>query len=286
MDTDHLKTFLEVNRTRHFGQAANNLFLSQSAVTARIQSLENQLGTPLFIRARNAIELTPAGHRLLRHAENILAAWNRAKQDLIVDAETTASLAIAGMPSLWDLLLQDWLHTVHRQHPTIAIHADIGDANTLLRGLLEGTLDLGFTFDAPQIPKITARHIGTIPLIKVSTHDANTAPDHMNDIHVDWGLSFAIAYAQQFPESGIPKVRLPLGRIALEYLLTFGGTAYLAESSVVPAIQAGQLFPVADAPVLTRHAYALYAKESDHISLINEVLDYFDISARHKALTK
>lgn len=68
MDTDHLKTFLEVYRTRHFGQAAKNLFLSQSAVSARIHTLDEQLGTPLFTRARNAIDLTPAGHRLLSHA--------------------------------------------------------------------------------------------------------------------------------------------------------------------------------------------------------------------------
>ena len=50
MDIGVLKTFLEVNRTRHFGQAADNLFLTQSAVSARIRLLEQTLGVPLFSR--------------------------------------------------------------------------------------------------------------------------------------------------------------------------------------------------------------------------------------------
>ena len=99
MDTDQLKTFLEVNRTRHFGRAARNLFLSQSAVSARIQALEDQIGTPLFVRIRNDIQLTPAGRRLVSHAENILAAWNRARHDALIEEERQASLAVAGTAS-------------------------------------------------------------------------------------------------------------------------------------------------------------------------------------------
>ena len=49
MDTELLKTFLEVSRTRHFGRAAESLYLTQSAVSFRIRQLENQLGVNLFI---------------------------------------------------------------------------------------------------------------------------------------------------------------------------------------------------------------------------------------------
>ena len=82
MDIGLLKTFLEVNRTRHFGHAADNLYLTQSAVSARIRLLEQSVGVPLFTRTRNNIELTPAGQKLLKHAENILTAWNRARQEI------------------------------------------------------------------------------------------------------------------------------------------------------------------------------------------------------------
>ena len=72
MDTELLKTFLEVSRTRHFGRAAESLYLTQSAVSFRIRQLENQLGANLFTRHRNNIRLTPAGERLLPYAESLM----------------------------------------------------------------------------------------------------------------------------------------------------------------------------------------------------------------------
>lgn len=275
MDTDQLRTFLEVNRTRHFGLAAQNLFLSQSAVSARIHALEQQLGTPLFIRARNDIQLTPAGHRLIGHAENILAAWNRAKHELVVNPDITASLAVAGVPSLWDILLQHWLLNLHQHQPAVAIHGETGDTDTMLRRLLEGTLDLCFTFDAPNVARIENRQIATISLILVSTSADRTLTEALahDYIQVDWGLSFAIAFAHHFPEAGTPRIRLPLGRIALDYLLASGGAAYLAESMVEKAIVDGRLFRVANAPVIERPAYALFSTHYGDRSLIDSVLD-------------
>lgn len=75
MDTELLKTFLEVSRTRHFGRAAESLYLTQSAVSFRIRQLENQLGVNLFTRHRNNIRLTAAGETtaLCRNAHEHLA---------------------------------------------------------------------------------------------------------------------------------------------------------------------------------------------------------------------
>ena len=94
MDTELLKTFIEVQRTRHFGKAAENLYLTQSAVSFRIRQLEQQLGVNLFSRYRNNIQLTASGERLLPHAEAMLAALQRAKQDMAVSAEQAVPLSI------------------------------------------------------------------------------------------------------------------------------------------------------------------------------------------------
>jgi DNA-binding transcriptional LysR family regulator len=72
MDTDLLRTFIEVSKTRHFGRAAENLYLTQSAVSFRIRQLEQQLGVSLFARHRNNIQLTQSGEHLLPYA-----AWHR-----------------------------------------------------------------------------------------------------------------------------------------------------------------------------------------------------------------
>ena len=61
----------EVSRTRHFGRAAEALYLTQSAVSFRIRQLENQL-VNLFTRHRNNIRLTTAGEKLLPYAETLM----------------------------------------------------------------------------------------------------------------------------------------------------------------------------------------------------------------------
>ena len=58
MDIRFLTTFIEVANTRHFGKAAENLYLTQSAVSARIKLLEEYFHSTLFIRQRNSIQLT------------------------------------------------------------------------------------------------------------------------------------------------------------------------------------------------------------------------------------
>ncbi|MBU2179036.1 MAG: LysR family transcriptional regulator [Gammaproteobacteria bacterium] len=82
MDTELLKTFLEVQKTRHFGKAADNLYLTQSAVSFRIRQLEQSLGVTLFNRFRNNIQLTTAGEMLLPHAQAVLNAIASAKQQI------------------------------------------------------------------------------------------------------------------------------------------------------------------------------------------------------------
>ncbi len=114
MDTELLKTFIEVQRTRHFGKAAENLYLTQSAVSFRIRQLEQQLGVNLFSRYRNNIQLTASGERLLPHAEAMLTALQRAKQEVAVSAEQAIQLSIAATANVWDaFLLQGFINIQH-----------------------------------------------------------------------------------------------------------------------------------------------------------------------------
>lgn len=71
--SNSLEAFLEVARTRHFTQAARTLGLTQSALSQRILNLEKFLSTTLFVRDRTGPRLTPAGERLLRHAQTLEA---------------------------------------------------------------------------------------------------------------------------------------------------------------------------------------------------------------------
>jgi len=261
LDTDLLKTFLEVSRTRHFGRAADNLFLTQSAVSARIRLLEEALGASLFTRNRNDIRLTPAGMRLTKYAESILSTWNRARQDAALKAEDRESLAIGGMFSLWDIVLQDWLGQVHSRYPVLALLAESGAQDLLIRKLLDGALDLAFMWEPPQMAELELEEIGQIRLVLVSAAAGRSVEQALSQgyIKVEWGTSFAIAHGRHFPEISPPLLRVSHGRMALALLLQGqGASAYIAEPMVREYLASGVLHRVQDAPVLDRAFHAVF----------------------------
>lgn len=277
MDVGLLKAFLEVYRARHFGRAANNLFISQSAVSARIKQLEDELGTRLFTRDRNNIDLTASGKKFLIYAENILTTWNRAKQDIAIPVGVDVLLSIAALPSIWDIFLENWLSWVHTNNSAIALQADVMRNDAMTRGILDGTIDLGFVFDPPKTPQLLVKELIPVPLIMVSNNAAITAEKAVeeNYIFVDWGTSFEITHARQYPDIPAPKLRASVGRIALGFLNNFGGAAYLPKA-MVEAQLGDTLFQVEDAQVIQKEAYAVYSQASNKIESIEQTLLWFN----------
>ncbi|MGB5735969.1 MAG: LysR family transcriptional regulator, partial [Thiohalocapsa sp.] len=208
MDTELLKTFLEVNRTRHFGKAAEHLFLTQSAVSARIRQLEQSLGVELFTRTRNNVQLTPQGERLRRYAEHILNTWTRARQEIAVTGDGINTLAVGSVPSLWDICLKDWLTSLARARPLLSVTAEAHGADVLLRRIRERTLDLAFGFESPQLADISVAELLRIRLVMVSSHDGidpTQALERDDYVLVDWGTGFANAHAQAFASAPPPR---------------------------------------------------------------------------------
>lgn len=277
MDIEILRTFLELSRTRHFGQAAKNLYVSQSAVSARIKLLEERIGAPLFARTRNDIHLTPVGQKLLRHAEGIVTSWNRARQEVTLPDELRDVLVVGGMPSLWDINLQNWLQWTCKRFPHVAITVEADSHGALIRKLRDGTLDLGFVFDSLQNSELEVVEVARISLVLVSTTAGSSVEQAMREGYmlVDWGTSFASAHAQLFPEAPSPRLRFGMGRLTLAYLLSEGGSAYMAEPMVEDFLASGRVHRVAGAPVIERHAYAARRLDHEKAPLLDETLSYF-----------
>src|SRR5258708_25427826 len=80
MQIDQIETFLAVASYGGFHRAAQALRLSQPAVSARIQMLEDSLGAKLFVRTKTQVTLSLAGKALRPHAENLLRAVSVARQ--------------------------------------------------------------------------------------------------------------------------------------------------------------------------------------------------------------
>lgn len=276
MDIGQIKAFLEVNRSRHFGRAAKNLFISQSAVSARIKQLEDELGLRLFTRNRNNIELTTAGKKFLLYSESILNTWNRARQEIAIPEGSDVLLSIAALPSLWDIFLENWLSWVHKGHPVMALQADVMRTDTLMRNLLNDTIDLGFVFDPPKTSQLQVKELIPVPLVMVSSQRSISAERAVSEnyVFVDWGTSFTTSHARQYPDAPPPVLRAGVGRIALSFILQSGGSAYLPEA-LVNELLGKRLFLVEDAPVIHKEAYAVYSYKNSKQETINDVLSWF-----------
>lgn len=274
MDIELLRTFLELHRTRHFARAAERLHLTQSAVSARIRLLEETLGQQLFTRKRNDIQLTPAGNRLLKHAETIFSAWTRARQEASLTPDYTTSLAVGGAFDLWNILLTEWLGRVNQRLPDIALQAEAHASDVLVRRLVDGVLDLAFLFEPPRLPGQVVRQVAVVNLVLVDTRRGRDAADALSHgyVLVNWGESFALQHSRLYPDAPTPSLRMSHGALALSFILRRGGAAYLPERLVAGLLDEGRLHRVADAPPVERFAYAVYHPGGEREAVIRQAL--------------
>ena len=274
MDVDLLKTFVEVYHTRHFARAAENLFITPSAVSARVRLLENQLGTSLFLRERNNIQLTAAGERFLGHARNMLRLWEQARYDVAIDSNSQSNLAILTVPGLWDALAPNWLRDLHEQQPELSLRIETLNSIQITTRLQQNNADLGFMLEPTLGPELQLLELGELELLMVSTTPAQCAGDALNDHYalVDWNTSFHTQHANAFSNAPPPRLWVSTGRIAYDLLLTTGGAAYLPRQMVETALKTQQLHMVSDAPQIALRIYAAYPAWSKQQELVEQVL--------------
>lgn len=279
MDIELLRTFLEVSRTRHFGKAAEAMFLTQAAVSSRIKTLEQILGVRLFDRVKRDIRLTPEGNSLLSRADLLISEWRKIRQEISAGG-AKMQLSVGGSLRLWDVILQDWLVRMRSEMSDIALIVESHTPDLLTRKLLDGVLDIVFMLEPPQIEVIQTRKIGSLYLRLVSDKAGLAVQEALaeNYLMVDWGLTHALQHRRYFPDAPEPQTRLASGPMALSYILALGGAAYLPEILISTAIKQGRLYPVENAPVFEHNVYAVFPIRSGRKQLIDKVLTYFRIS--------
>lgn len=275
MDIEQLKTFLEVGRMRNFRKAAENLYISPSAVSARVRQLEQILGLSLFRRDRQKVSLTPAGERFERHARFILGAWERAHEEVALSDQVDKRLVIAGVASLWEIFLQNWLNGIHCSAPLIGLHAEASTAKRIAQKLEQGIIDLGFLYEPPQLRDMATQEVMDISLIMVSNQKDQLVTDALAEdyVRVDWSTSFSSLHQSHFPQRPIAAVRANVGGIALSLVENCGGAAYLPASLVAEKLEQENLYRVADAPEISLKAYAVFPVHGEHRALIEQLLE-------------
>src|SRR6185437_3862499 len=109
MDINAARTFLEVVKTGSFANAATNLHITQTAVSARIRVLEQELGRPLFVRNKAGARLTQAGQQFQRFATSLVQLSEQALRSVTLPQGRGIVVALGAELSVSNPLLPHWL---------------------------------------------------------------------------------------------------------------------------------------------------------------------------------
>ncbi|WP_409308259.1 HTH-type transcriptional regulator HdfR [Pectobacterium sp. B1J-3] len=267
MDSELLKTFLEVSRTRHFGRAAESLYLTQSAVSFRIRQLETQLGANLFTRHRNNIRLTPAGERLLPYAESLIGTWQIAKKE-VARSQQHSLLSIGATASLWEAYLTPWLQSLYQQRPLLQLEARIALRHSLVKQLHERQLDLLITTEQPKMEELASQLLGNFSL-SLFTSAENENNQALPYIKLEWGADFHQQESRLLPSEQLPVLTTTSAYLTQQLLTTTGGCAFLPShwQHLYPHLRV-----LEDTLPVVRPFYAVWLQNSDQQALIRQLL--------------
>src|SRR3954447_5260641 len=173
LDVRRLRVLQEVACRGSFSAAAEELYMSQSAVSQQVATLEREVGMPLLDRANGGPRLTAAGEALVGHAEAIIARLGEAERELSAIAGLEAGrLRIASFPSASATLVTGALSTFRSRYPGIDLHFSECEPGASLPLLRRGEIDVAVVFDYPAIPAEPERDLERNLLLSESMYVA------------------------------------------------------------------------------------------------------------------
>ena len=144
MENFRLKVFRSVAKHLSFTKAANELFITQPAITKHIQSLEREYGIRLFIRKGNKVYLTSAGEVLLEYSNKIINLELKLENDLNKFKENlTGKLRLGASTTIAQYVIPQVISKFHEKYPHVKLALHSGNTEQIAELLNKGEIDLG-----------------------------------------------------------------------------------------------------------------------------------------------
>ena len=258
MDVRFLSTFLEVSKTRHFGRAAENLYLTQSAVSARIKLLEEYFDTALFVRYRNSIQLTPAGEKLLPYAESLTSTLSEARNAL--NDEDVHSLVTATTPNAYALFLQQALKRLRDSFTGLSVRAEILSIDQLSRQLHDRVVDIGFSTEPLKSDDFENIALHSTPLALYSSGQAMIEDPLQHYLHIEWSSKISEQLYRRYPQTKNATFKTGSLSVAIDYLQMEGGCALLPAQDISAYVEPVNLVRLDTFDAMSVTTYMVYMK--------------------------
>jgi DNA-binding transcriptional LysR family regulator len=292
MDFADLAVFKAVADEGGVTRAARRLHRVQSSVTTRIRQLEASLGTPLFIRERRRMVLSPAGQLFRGYAEELLALGERARAAASGDTPQGA-LRIGTLESTAASRLPAVLCAFHRAHPAVRVELATGTNDAIVEALLDRRVDAAFVAEAPRDPRIAARPAFAEELVLVTPRDHQPV-ESPRDVELDTVIAFpaGCAYRRRLerwlgPRHAAARTLELASYHAIVACVASGSGVALVPRSVLDTVQGGRNVRVHRLPRALAHIVTQFVRRrGEHAPAIDALQSLVPTRARTATSTR
>jgi LysR family transcriptional regulator, cell division regulator len=195
MDVDDLRIVTAVARHGSMNRAAADLHMVQSAVTARIRLLEEELGVRLFVRHSRGVRLSDAGTRLLSYSDRIHTLFSEAITAVKEDGIPKGSLKIGSTEPTVSMRLPQIVAEYAKNYPNVALTVTTGNTPELIDQVVQQNLDGAFVAAPVNHPDLSQESIFQEELVLVSHSaikniDMLSRAEDVKAIVLDYGCSY------------------------------------------------------------------------------------------------
>ena len=257
MQLTELQTFLTILEQGSLVRASETLNVTQSTVTARLKSLESELDQVLINRQKSGATPTAAGVRLQRYASTIANLWGQARREIALPQGYSTMCNFGCNADLWDVIGEQLFNYIDSTVADSAVAISIGNDKELSEWLNAGLIDIALTYRSQANPTQQSFPLHEDRLVLVST-DSNSPvrfdPDY---IFVEAGEDFGREHTATYADADTARISFNNAKVALDYMVRQGGSAYLPQRIVIDPIKNKQLFELDSAPVFSRQSYLI-----------------------------
>ena len=273
MNYQQLETFLSVASSGNFNRSAENLCVTQSAVSTRIRSLEESLGVELFSRGRFGAELTSSGMQFQQYAVQICEIWKQAQKELALPRGYDGMLRLATQFSVWETLVNSWVIDMRQRYPSIALHIEADYSMAMMQHIADNLLDIAVMYQPRIMLDIEIVKLFDEEFVLISTEPCSLDNlDRQKYVYIGWCPGFQAAHHQLVPFLSAQGVTMGLGSMAIEYLRARQGSMYLQSWRAQSLIDSGEFHRVEGAPSILQPVSAVYRKDAEKNQLYDDAI--------------
>jgi LysR family transcriptional regulator, low CO2-responsive transcriptional regulator len=261
-----LKVFESVARHLSFSRAAEELHLTQPAVSMQVKQLEDQAGLPLTEMIGRKVYLTEAGEEVARQARRIAQQLREADEALAAIKGVRGGRLSIGVISTAKYFAPRLLAEFTRRHPGVELELGIYNRETVVRKLTDNEIDLAIMGQPPQDFATVAEAFADHPLVIIAAPDhplagkKRIAPAQLNEevfIIRESGSGTRATMERYFAEAGVtPRQRMELNtNESIKQAVMAGlGVAFISAHTVSLEREVGRLaiLPVTGTPIVRR----------------------------------